>query len=88
VGVRGDRLARRRGRKGPVWFHHGAQALADALPHAELRVLDSQTHNVKAKARAPLLTEFFSGEATVDDYASPPGPARATLLGRSFSSRS
>ena len=52
------------GGKSPAWFHHGTQALADALPNAEHRVLEGQTHNVKAKALAPLLAEFFAGEAT------------------------
>jgi pimeloyl-ACP methyl ester carboxylesterase len=60
------------GGKSPVWFHHGAQALADAFPHADLRVLDGQTHNVKAKALAPLLTEFFRGETTAAEKPGEP----------------
>jgi pimeloyl-ACP methyl ester carboxylesterase len=48
------------GTKSPEWMQHGMQALARALPNAEYRPLDGQTHNVKAKAHAPLLEEFFS----------------------------
>jgi pimeloyl-ACP methyl ester carboxylesterase len=48
------------GGKSPTWFHHGAQALADLLPNAAHRVVDGQTHNVKAKALARPLTEFFN----------------------------
>ncbi len=49
------------GGKSPAWMHHGMEALAQALPNAELRVLDGQTHVVKPKVLAPLLTEFFTG---------------------------
>jgi hypothetical protein len=48
------------GGKSPAWFHHGTQALAQALPNAGHRVLDGQTHMVKATALAPLLAEFFT----------------------------
>jgi hypothetical protein len=36
------------------------RALADTLPNATHRVAGGQTHNVKAKALAPLLEEFFN----------------------------
>jgi pimeloyl-ACP methyl ester carboxylesterase len=48
------------GGKSPAWFHHTMVALAEALPNARFEVLDGQTHNVKAKALAPKLAEFFS----------------------------
>jgi pimeloyl-ACP methyl ester carboxylesterase len=48
------------GSKSPAWFHHTMAALAEALPNARFEVLDGQTHNVKAKALAPKLAEFFS----------------------------
>jgi pimeloyl-ACP methyl ester carboxylesterase len=48
------------GGKSPAWLHHGAQALADALPNASHRVVEGQTHNVKAKSLARPLTEFFN----------------------------
>lgn len=47
------------GGKSPTWFHHGTRALADTLPNTQHRVVEGQTHNVKAKALAPALTEFF-----------------------------
>jgi pimeloyl-ACP methyl ester carboxylesterase len=49
------------GGKSPGWFQHSTQALADVLPNAQHRVVQRQTHNVKAKALAPALTEFFTG---------------------------
>src|SRR5258706_8575208 len=49
------------GGKSPVWMRHGMQALAAALPNAQYRTLEGQTHNVKAKAHAPALVEFFKG---------------------------
>lgn len=48
------------GGKSPAWFHHSMQALADVLPNASHRVVEGQTHNVKAKSLAPLLKEFFN----------------------------
>lgn len=36
-----------------------AEALTQAIPHAEHRILEGQTHNVDAKALAPALTAFF-----------------------------
>ncbi len=37
-----------------------AQALAKAIPHAQYRVLEGQTHDVAAEAIAPVLVEFFT----------------------------
>jgi pimeloyl-ACP methyl ester carboxylesterase len=51
------------GGKSPAWFHNSMRSLADALPNARHEVLDGQNHMVKPKALAPLLTEFFGGEA-------------------------
>ena len=48
------------GGKSPAWMHHGVSALARVLPNAQERTLDGQTHQVKARALAPLLTEFFA----------------------------
>jgi pimeloyl-ACP methyl ester carboxylesterase len=48
------------GGKSPHWMRNGMQALADVLPNAEHRTLAGQTHLVKAKALAPVLTEFFT----------------------------
>jgi pimeloyl-ACP methyl ester carboxylesterase len=48
------------GGKSPPWMRNGAAAIARALPRATLRSLPGQTHMVKAKVVAPVLTEFFS----------------------------
>lgn len=37
-----------------------AEALATAIPQAERRTLEGQTHNVDAKVLAPALSEFFA----------------------------
>ena len=37
-----------------------AQALADALPDGQIRILEGQGHNVDPTVLAPLLTEFFA----------------------------
>jgi pimeloyl-ACP methyl ester carboxylesterase len=41
------------GGKSPGFFHNGTRMLADLLPNAEHRVLDGQTHMVKAKVLGP-----------------------------------
>jgi pimeloyl-ACP methyl ester carboxylesterase len=51
------------GGKSPTWMQHGMRALADVLPCAEHRVLDGQTHMVKARALAPVLADFFASGA-------------------------
>jgi hypothetical protein len=38
------------GGKSPAWLHHSGQALAEVLPEASHRVVEGQTHNVKAKS--------------------------------------
>jgi pimeloyl-ACP methyl ester carboxylesterase len=43
----------------PPFFHNGAKALVDALPNAQFRVLEGQTHAVDSRALAPVLVEFF-----------------------------
>ena len=48
------------GGKSPAWMQHAMRQLADVLPSARHRVLEGQTHVVKAKALAPALTEFFA----------------------------
>jgi len=48
------------GGKSPIWFHHSMRALAAVLPNSAHRVVAGQTHNVKPKALAPLLKEFFN----------------------------
>ena len=45
----------------PAWMRHGVQALADALPAAQHRTLEGQTHDIVPAIMAPVLTEFFAG---------------------------
>ncbi len=40
-------------------MHQSATALAKAIPHAQQRTLEGQTHDVKADVIAPVLVEFF-----------------------------
>ena len=45
----------------PAWLHHAVRAVADAIPAAQRRMLEGQTHEVAAAALAPVLEEFFQG---------------------------
>jgi pimeloyl-ACP methyl ester carboxylesterase len=47
------------GARSPVWMRNAVQALAQAVPGAQHRVLAGQTHLVKPDAIAPVLAEFF-----------------------------
>jgi pimeloyl-ACP methyl ester carboxylesterase len=49
------------GGKSPAFFHTGTRRLVDLLPDAEHRVLEGQTHMVKAKALGPVLVEYCTG---------------------------
>ncbi len=49
------------GGKSPAWLRNGQQALAGALPGASHLTLDGQTHIVKPKSLAPVLSGFFAG---------------------------
>lgn len=42
------------------FMHATATALAKAIPHAQQRTLEGQTHDVNMDALAPILAEFFS----------------------------
>lgn len=47
-------------------FMHGAAvALANAMPNAQHRVLEGQTHEVAVEAIAPVLVEFFNSDAAI-----------------------
>lgn len=43
------------------WITNSADAVAKALPNAQRRTLEGQTHDVAAEALAPALQEFFTG---------------------------
>jgi pimeloyl-ACP methyl ester carboxylesterase len=47
------------GGKSPSWMRNGTRSLATALPNAQYRTLEGQTHDVSAKVLAPELKEFF-----------------------------
>jgi pimeloyl-ACP methyl ester carboxylesterase len=49
------------GGRSPQWMRDGARAVAASVPGARYEELPGQTHNVKAKAAAPLLAAFFTG---------------------------
>jgi len=42
------------------FMHQSATALAKAMPHAQQRTLEGQTHDVNLEVLAPVLVEFFS----------------------------
>jgi pimeloyl-ACP methyl ester carboxylesterase len=48
------------GEKSPVVLQEGSRALADVLPNAEQHALEGVSHNVKMKALAPVLADFFT----------------------------
>lgn len=52
------------GTASPAWMRASNEALADALPRGELRLLDGQGHAATAEAIAPELVRFF-GESLV-----------------------
>lgn len=47
------------GGKSPAWMRNAMRTLAGVLPNATYRTLERQTHIVKPKALAPVLSEFF-----------------------------
>jgi pimeloyl-ACP methyl ester carboxylesterase len=48
------------GSSSPPFMHETARALSQAIPRAQLRVLQGQGHDVAAAVLAPVLAEFFS----------------------------
>ncbi|MBD2871391.1 alpha/beta fold hydrolase [Paenibacillus arenilitoris] len=48
------------GGKSPAWMRVAMEQLARALPNAEHRTLEGQTHIVKPEALAPVLRDFFA----------------------------
>ena len=49
----------------PAWMRDTAQAVAGLLADGQLRILEGQEHNVAPEAIAPVLVEFFEGQALV-----------------------
>jgi pimeloyl-ACP methyl ester carboxylesterase len=47
------------GETSPPWAHEGAQAIAEAVPHGEARVLEGQSHAVADEVLADVLKNFF-----------------------------
>jgi pimeloyl-ACP methyl ester carboxylesterase len=48
------------------FMHVTALALAKAMPHAEHRTLEEQTHEVAPQALAPVLEEFFNSNTSIE----------------------
>jgi pimeloyl-ACP methyl ester carboxylesterase len=51
------------GSKGKANMQAAVQGVADAVPGAQRRILEGQTHQVSEKALAPVLVEFLAAEA-------------------------
>jgi pimeloyl-ACP methyl ester carboxylesterase len=49
------------GGKSPEYMRNAQAAIAEAVPHGRLETLPGQTHMVKPKALAPVLTDFLGG---------------------------
>jgi pimeloyl-ACP methyl ester carboxylesterase len=47
------------GGKSPAWIRNANRALASAVPNAQYRTLEGQSHMLNAKLHAPVLIEFF-----------------------------
>ncbi len=45
----------------PAWTRNAVQATVDALPNAQRRTLEGQTHGAAPEVLAPVLMEFFGG---------------------------
>jgi len=54
----------------PAFLRNAAQAAANALPNAQRRTLEGQTHDVAADALAPVLVEFFTESSAASSRAS------------------
>lgn len=48
------------GSESPAYMREAAEALARAMPYAERKTLEGQTHTVSPEAVAPVLVEFFA----------------------------
>jgi pimeloyl-ACP methyl ester carboxylesterase len=44
----------------PEFLRYGGERVAAAIPHADVVVLEGQTHDVAAEAVAPQLVDFFT----------------------------
>ena len=49
------------GGKSPAYMRNAQAAIAEAVPHARLETLAGQTHMVKPKVVAPVITRFLAG---------------------------
>lgn len=49
------------GEKSPALLRDAVEIVSKMMPHAQLRLLAGQTHNVDVKVLAPVLIEFFKG---------------------------
>jgi len=47
------------GGKSPDYMRNAQARIAEAVPDARLVTLEGQTHMIKARVTAPVITEFF-----------------------------
>jgi pimeloyl-ACP methyl ester carboxylesterase len=48
------------GGNSPAWAESGIKALAKLLPHAQVKIVADQTHDVSAEALAPVLIDYLA----------------------------
>jgi len=65
VGVTNSTLVMH-GAASPAFMHDVAESLSKAIPKAQHRTLEGQTHGVKPDVLAPVLVEFFSSQKVVN----------------------
>ena len=61
-------------------MRNAMQGLADTLPNAEHRILEGQTHMVKAEILAPVLSDFLGSDSAQSETA-PGGGKEPTTAG-------
>lgn len=64
------------GAKSPQWMKSGCDMVAASIPNARLARLDGQSHMVKAKATAPLVSTFLA-ESSGSTPSEPQQPGEA-----------
>jgi pimeloyl-ACP methyl ester carboxylesterase len=53
------------GAEGPAFLHEASATLAAAMPHAQLKAHEGQTHGAPPQALSPFLVEFFKLRVTL-----------------------
>jgi hypothetical protein len=66
------------------FMHATTSALAKAIPHAQQRTLEGQTHDVNLEVLAPVLVAFFSPKKGKMALGSGARPASSHLRRRQY----